>query len=209
MLVPVPHAIVDEDAVVVQPRHAALADSAVFRARRLEQPAGPAFLARVEDGEVIRVQRHVARVRLRRDDARVSECRQVEKHVGQDGRDGAGDLVGAAHARPCARQVQKLADGQQQDIKDQYGRMTPVPDVMAECAPRGDNAAACKNSVKRQDAVRYVHPYCSMQPSYRSVSSAEGDVSVALLSSDLLRHPGCAVPYSAALCGEPVMGYRR
>lgn len=149
MLVPVPHAVVDEDAVVVQPRHAALADGAVFRARRLEQATAPAFLARVEDGEVIRVQRHVARVCLRCDDARVSECRQVEEHVRQDGRNDAGDPVEAAHPRPCAWQVQKLADGQQQDVEDQDGWMAPVPDVMPECAPRGDDSASSENSVKR------------------------------------------------------------
>lgn len=130
MLVPVPDAVVNEDAVVVEPGDAALADGAVLGPRRLQQVAGPAFLARVEDGEIVGVKGHVVRVRLRRDDARVAECRQVQKYVRQNDGDCGSELVAVAQSRPCAWQIQKLADRQQQDVEDQHGRMSPIPDIV-------------------------------------------------------------------------------
>ena len=56
MLVVVAHAVVDEDAVVVEFGNASLADATVFGACRFEEAAGVAALARVEDGEVVGVE---------------------------------------------------------------------------------------------------------------------------------------------------------
>lgn len=83
MVVAVSDALVDEDAVVVQPADAALADVAMLGARGLEKPACAALLAGLVDGEVIRVEVHVVGVVVVCDVPRVAGCGQVEENVGQ------------------------------------------------------------------------------------------------------------------------------
>jgi len=73
-VVAVADALVDEDAVVVVAADALFADVAVLGARGLEEAAGAAFVARLEDGEVVGVELHVVGMVGVGDVARVGEC---------------------------------------------------------------------------------------------------------------------------------------
>ena len=56
MLVAVSYAIVDEDAVVIESRYTMFAYAAVFRSRWFQELASAAFLARMEDCKIIRIE---------------------------------------------------------------------------------------------------------------------------------------------------------
>lgn len=72
MLVSVADAVVDEDAVVVHFGYAVFAYTAMFRAGGFQEFAGLAFLAWVEDSEIVGVERHLMRMIFRSDVARVT-----------------------------------------------------------------------------------------------------------------------------------------
>jgi hypothetical protein len=74
MLISISNAVVDENAVVVHFCYAMLADTAVFRARGLEEMTCMAGLAGMEDREVVRVEGHSLAVILRCDITRIT-CR--------------------------------------------------------------------------------------------------------------------------------------
>lgn len=103
VVVAVADARVDEDAVVVRPRHALLADAAVLGARGLEEAAGPALVARVEERVVVGVEAHVVRVVLPRDVARVAGAAEVEKRVGHGDGDDHGQLSEPPNLGPHCR----------------------------------------------------------------------------------------------------------
>ena len=113
-------AVVDEDAVVVKLADAALADAAVLGAGRLEEPAGAALGAGVEDGEVEGVPRHLARVVSRGDEARVAEGGEVEEEVREEDGDGARGLLQGPELRPDGWEVQVLADGEEEEEEDLF-----------------------------------------------------------------------------------------
>lgn len=100
MHVPLADAVVDEDAVVVGPRDAVLADGAVLGPGGLQEAAGAAVGARVEQGVVVGVLGHLLLVVLGRDVARVGHDREVEEDIWADDSDGTRDLVEGAELGP-------------------------------------------------------------------------------------------------------------
>lgn len=103
------HAVVDEYAVVVVFRDAALADRAVLRPGGFEEEAGVALGSRVEEGEVVRVAGHLRGVVLRGDVARVREGREVEEDVREDDGDPPGDLGEWGELGPGGGEVEGFA----------------------------------------------------------------------------------------------------
>lgn len=112
MVVLVADAEVDEDAVVVGLGDAALADAAVLGAGGLEQLARLAVPARVEEGVVVGVQRHVVGVRLGCDEAWVRCAAEVEKEVRQNNGDNGGEFGEPANVGPGCRQVEIFTYGE-------------------------------------------------------------------------------------------------
>ena len=86
MVVACTDAVIDEDAVMVQPGDAFLADGAVLAARRLERRAGPACCTGVEEREVIRVLGEVIGDIGRVDSPWVGCHGQVEEYIGKNDR---------------------------------------------------------------------------------------------------------------------------
>ena len=100
MVVASADAVVDEDAVVVSFGDAAFADGAVLGAGRLEEAAGRAVRAWVEEGEVVGVARHLGDVVLWGDEAGVGEGGQVEEDIGEQDGDAAGYFVESGELWP-------------------------------------------------------------------------------------------------------------
>lgn len=113
MLVAVADAAVDEDAVVVELGDAALADAAVLGTRRFQETAGPAVLAREEDGVVVGIEGHVVGVVLWGDVSRVGHDGEVEEEVREDDGDGAGNSVPCRHHRPGGGKIKVLSTSEQ------------------------------------------------------------------------------------------------
>lgn len=108
-MVPVPHAVVDEYAVVVHPVHASPAHRAVLTPRRLDQAAGPTRLSRPEQREIVRVVRHAAGMARGRHDPRVRARREPEKHVREYDGHAAERAVHACDPRPGAGEKERFA----------------------------------------------------------------------------------------------------
>lgn len=96
-------AAIDKDAVVVRPRDTVLAYGAVLGPGGLQEPAGAAVGARVEQGVVIRVLCHLLLVVLRRDVARVRHDGEVEEEIGADDGDAGYGLLERAELWPDGR----------------------------------------------------------------------------------------------------------
>lgn len=99
-MVPVAHARVDKDTVMISPCYASLADATMFRSRRLNKMTCPALLARAEQSVIIWVERHVVSVRLWGDVARVGRASKIEKDVRHHYCDGYGEFCEPSDLMP-------------------------------------------------------------------------------------------------------------
>lgn len=114
MVVTVPDAGVDEDAVVIGPGDAALAYIAVLRPWRFDEPTGAAFVAGVKESVVVGVERHVVSMILTSDVAWICGASEVKQHVRHDNCDENGGLGEEADLGPDLRKIQVLGDGHDQ-----------------------------------------------------------------------------------------------
>jgi hypothetical protein len=87
----------------------------VLGAGGLEELAGMAGGAGVEDCVVERVAAHFVGVVFGGDEAGVAEGGEVEEDVGQDDSDSAGDLLQCVELRPCRGEVHILAHGEEEE----------------------------------------------------------------------------------------------
>lgn len=110
MVVAVAHTRVDEDAVMIGPGDAAFTDIAVLGPSGLQEPTCAAFIARVEEGVVIGIERHVVRMILAGDVPWVCGAGEIQEHVRQDDGDGGGEFGEGADLGPDVREVHVLRD---------------------------------------------------------------------------------------------------
>jgi hypothetical protein len=118
VVVTVPHAGVDENAVVIGSSDAALAYIAMLRPRGLDEFTGAAFVAGVEESMVVGVERHVVGVILASDVAWICGASEVKQHVRHDDYDENGGLGEEADLGPDLRKIQILGDGHDQYEED-------------------------------------------------------------------------------------------
>ena len=97
MVVSISHAVVDEDAVVIEFRDAGFANAAVFGAGGFEEVASVTGVAGVEYRKVVRIERHGLVVCFWGDVTRISVCCKIEKQVGEKDGYGGFDPEGGVH----------------------------------------------------------------------------------------------------------------
>jgi hypothetical protein len=125
----------------------------------------------VEEGEIVGVVRHVPGVGARGDDTGVRVRRQAQEHIRQDDGHGTGELMKGAEPRPSARQEHELTPRQEQNEEDEHRGVPPVHGVGAEAAQARRETTSRESVVQRQNAARYVDPYCAVEPCYGRVSA--------------------------------------
>lgn len=106
--------------MVISLGYATLAEVAVLGSSRLKKLAGPADVSRMEQGMVVRVEREVVLMVLRRDVAGVGGARKIEKQVREE--DGYGDskLGKSSNLGPSFRKVHVLANAHDEQEEDLY-----------------------------------------------------------------------------------------
>lgn len=118
MVVTVPDAGVDEDAMVIGPGDAALTYIAVLGPWGLDESTGAAFVARVKEGMIIGVERHVVSMILASDVAWICGAGEVKQHVRHDDCDENGGLCEEADLGPDLRKIQVLGYAHDQYKED-------------------------------------------------------------------------------------------
>lgn len=164
MLVVGPDAVVDEDAVVVVFGYAALADGAVLASGWFEEVAGVAFVAWVEEGEVVGVAGHLLGVVGGGDVPWVGEGGEVEEEVREDDGDGAGEFDEGGELRPGGGEVEDFAYGEEEEEEYQDGWMSVVHHVIPEADTSWGDSAAGDTAVDGFEDVREVDPYYFVKP---------------------------------------------
>lgn len=114
MVVTVPNAGVDENAVMICPGDTALAYIAVLRTWGLDESTGSAFVSRVKESVIIGIERHVVSMILTGDVTWICGASEIKQYVRHDDRDENSRLGEETDLGPDLREIQVLGYGHDQ-----------------------------------------------------------------------------------------------